>query len=52
MAAGAKHYGAGNRPMPNIGPVSNAAAQAGYNQRDVQAAARRDALIRRAQGGQ
>ena len=49
-AAGAKRYG-GGRPMPNVGGVSNAGAVAGYNERDVMANARRQALLRRA-GGQ
>jgi hypothetical protein len=43
-AAGSKSYGAG-RPMPTTGAVSD---KAGYGQRDAKAAARRDALIRRA----
>jgi hypothetical protein len=38
--------------MPNVGQVSNAQALSGYNQRDMEAAARRNALLRRAQGGQ
>jgi hypothetical protein len=42
-AAGKKHYGSG-RPMPTVGKVTD---RAGYKQRDVKAAARRDALIRR-----
>jgi|TARA_R110000772_G_scaffold146578_2_gene256752 hypothetical protein len=42
-AAGKKHYGSG-RPMPTVGRVSD---RAGYNERDVKAAARRDALMRR-----
>jgi hypothetical protein len=49
-AAGAKHYG-GGRAAPNVGQVSNQQAAAGYNQRDVLAQARRNALIQRAQGG-
>lgn len=46
-AAGRKRYGAG-RPMPNVGKVGKASAVSGYNERDVKAAARRSALIRRA----
>jgi hypothetical protein len=46
-AAGNKHYGSG-RPMPNIGKTAN---KAGYVQRDAQAAARKQALLRRAAGG-
>ena len=42
-AAGKKHYGSG-RPMPTVGKVTD---RAGYKQRDVKAAARRDALLRR-----
>jgi hypothetical protein len=42
-AAGKKHYGSG-RPMPTTGKVTD---RAGYKQRDVKAAARRDALMRR-----
>jgi hypothetical protein len=42
-AAGKKHYGSG-RPMPTVGRVSD---RAGYKERDVKAAARRDALMRR-----
>jgi len=42
-AAGKKHYGSG-RPMPTVGRVSD---RAGYKKRDVKAAARRDALMRR-----
>jgi hypothetical protein len=42
-AAGKKHYGSG-RPMPTVGKVTD---RAGYKQRDVKAAARRDALMRR-----
>jgi hypothetical protein len=44
-AAGKKHYGSG-RPMPTVGKVTD---RAGYKQRDVKAAARRDALLRRIQ---
>lgn len=51
LAAGDKHYGAGQRSAPNVGGVSNAKARAGYNQRDAEADARRQALIRRAMGG-
>ena len=42
-AAGAKSYGTGT-PAPNYGPVD----KTGYAMRDGRAAARRDALIRRA----
>ena len=42
-AAGKKHYGSG-RPMPTVGKVTD---KGGYKQRDVKAAARRDALMRR-----
>jgi hypothetical protein len=42
-AAGKKHYGSG-RPMPTVGKVTN---KGGYKKRDVKAAARRDALMRR-----
>jgi hypothetical protein len=45
-AAGNKVYGFG-RPQPTTGPVS-AAGQLGYQKRDAMAAARRNALIRRA----
>ena len=41
--AGKKHYGSG-RPMPTVGKVTD---KGGYKQRDVKAAARRDALFRR-----
>lgn len=51
LAAGDKHYGLGQRSAPNVGAVNNAQAQVGYAQRDAQAAARREALIRRAMGG-
>lgn len=47
LAAGAKHYGSG-RPMPTTGKVTD---KLGYAQRDSAAAARKDALIRRAKGG-
>lgn len=50
-AAGDKRYGLGQGGAPNTGTVSNPQAAAGYNQRDVLAAARRNALIQRAQGG-
>ena len=43
LAAGRKHYGTG-RPMPTVGKVTN---KGGYKKRDVKAAARRDALLRR-----
>ena len=46
-AAGKKRYGAG-RPMPTYGKVSD---MTGYAERDAKAEARRDALIRRAAGG-
>ena len=42
-AAGKKHYGSG-RPMPTVGKVTD---KGGYKKRDVKAAARRDALMRR-----
>lgn len=42
-AAGAKHYGSG-RSMPTVGKIVN---KAGYKERDVKAAARRNALLRR-----
>ena len=42
-AAGKKHYGSG-RPMPTVGKVTD---KGGYKKRDVKAAARRDALLRR-----
>jgi hypothetical protein len=42
-AAGRKHYGSG-RPMPTVGKVTD---KGGYKKRDVKAAARRDALLRR-----
>lgn len=48
-AAGAKRYG-GGRSMPNIGPVSGQ-GQMGYAERDLKAAARKKALLRRL-GGQ
>lgn len=41
--AGKKHYGSG-RPMPTVGKVTD---KGGYKKRDVKAAARRDALLRR-----
>tara|TARA_R110000851_G_scaffold95050_1_gene206435 strand:+ start:441 stop:638 length:198 start_codon:yes stop_codon:yes gene_type:complete len=40
---GKKHYGSG-RSMPTVGKVTN---KGGYKKRDVKAAARRDALMRR-----
>lgn len=46
-AAGNKVYGSG-RPMPTSGHVTD---KAGYGERDAKAAARRDALIRRATPG-
>lgn len=45
-AAGNKQYGAG-RSMPNIGPVMNTL---GYSQRDNEAEARKNAILRRLQG--
>lgn len=45
-AAGKKVYGSG-RPMPTVGKVVN---KVGYGQRDAKAAARLDALKRRAGG--
>lgn len=48
FAAGNKVYGQG-RPNPTQGPVS-AAGQLGYQKRDAQAAARRNALIKRSGG--
>ena len=42
-AAGKKHYGAG-RSMPTVGKIAN---KAGYKERDVKAAARRNALLKR-----
>lgn len=44
LAAGRKYYG-GGRPMPTTGKVSD---KAGYGRRDALAAARKNALIRRA----
>ena len=41
--AGKKHYGSG-RPMPTVGKVTD---KGGYKKRDVKAAARREALLRR-----
>jgi hypothetical protein len=49
-AAGSKTYGAG-RSMPNIGPVSGSGTL-GYAQRDNEAKARRDAVLRRLKGQQ
>jgi hypothetical protein len=46
-AAGQKVYGSG-QPMPTTGALANVG---GYAVRDAKAAARRDALMRRAQGG-
>lgn len=45
MAAGKKHYGLGQRSNPNQGMSGYTP---GYGRRDAEAAARRDALIRRA----
>jgi hypothetical protein len=47
-AAGAKHYG-GGRNAPNIGNVSGD-GQAGYNERDNKASARKRALLKRLKG--
>jgi hypothetical protein len=47
-AAGRKVYG-GGRSMPNIGNVSGE-GQAGYNERDNKAAARKKMLLKRLQG--
>lgn len=47
-AAGNKRYG-GGRSMPNIGPVSGS-GQLGYAERDNQAKARKDAILRRLKG--
>lgn len=47
-AAGDKSYGTG-RPMPNVG-TGGAQSAAGYNERDVRAAARRKALLGRIGG--
>jgi len=47
LAAGNKHYG-GGRPMPTTGKVVD---KLGYAQRDAAAAARKEALLRRAKGG-
>lgn len=46
FAAGNKIYGQG-RPQPTTGPVG-LQGQLGYQKRDAQAAARRNALIQRA----
>ena len=46
-AAGKKHYGTG-RSAPNVGKTAN---KTGYAQRDAQAAARKQAMLRRAAGG-
>lgn len=43
-AAGHKSYG-GGRPMPTSGKVTD---KVGYGQRDAEAKARRDALLKRA----
>lgn len=45
-ATGKRHYGTG-RSMPNVGKTPN---KIGYAQRDVLAAARKQALLRRAGG--
>lgn len=47
LALGNKHYG-GGRPMPTTGKVTDTL---GYANRDAAAAARKQALIRRAAGG-
>lgn len=48
FAAGRKVYG-GGRSMPNIGPVSGQ-GKLGYSQRDNQARARKNAILRRLSG--
>lgn len=47
-AAGNKHYGAG-RAFPNMGPVSGQ-GMLGYNQRDNEASAKKNAILRRMRG--
>lgn len=47
-AAGVKRYGGGRR-MPNIGPVSGQ-GKMGYSERDNQAKARKNAILRRLKG--
>lgn len=47
-AAGKKIYG-GGRSMPNIGQVSGM-GQMGYNKRDNEAKARKNAILRRLRG--
>lgn len=47
FAAGRRHYGAG-RSAPNVGKTANTV---GYGQRDASAQNRKDALMRRIQGG-
>lgn len=47
-AAGRKTYG-GGRSMPNIGPMGGE-GQAGYNERDNKAAARKKVILKRLQG--
>lgn len=47
-AAGSKRYG-GGRSMPNIGPVSGS-GQAGYNERENKAKARKAAILKRLKG--
>lgn len=47
-AVGSKRYGAG-RSMPNLGPVSGT-GMGGYAQRDNEAQARKNAILRRLQG--
>lgn len=49
-SAGSKRYG-GGRSMPNIGPVGGD-GQAGYNERDNKAKARKNAILRRLKGQQ
>lgn len=47
-SAGRKVYG-GGRSMPNIGPVSGS-GQMGYDQRDNEARAKKNAILRRLKG--
>lgn len=47
-AAGNKHYG-GGRNFPNMGPVSGQ-GMLGYNQRDNEARAKKNAILRRLKG--
>lgn len=46
FAAGSKRYGTGLLTGPNIGPVSGA-GKIGYMERDLQAMARRNAILQR-----